>query len=158
MKKRSRLSKEEKTFLEHYFTHLSARKAAKAAGFHPSHGYRLLRQPHIKKVVEEVFEAEDLTVNELRVRLARLVRTSLGDVITVHEDGSWTVDIPKAIETGAIDAITEIKTKKGGLVEVKQVDRLRALFKAMQLLGMTENAEGDEERDWWSALEEDSES
>lgn len=149
------LSAKQQAFVEFYLQTHSVRKAAVLADYPASAGSRVKNTPAVQEEINARLAERRITTTEVLDRLASLVRSTPRDFITVAPDGTWSVDIAKAFETGAIDAITEIKQKRGGLTEIKKVETLKALITAAKMLGMDSGELGEDERAWYEALEDD---
>ena len=151
------LTAKQRAFVDHYVQSWNATDAAKRAGYseRTAHviGHENLRKPKIQTEIDKAVQSRVITRNEALARLADQVRGDLGDYI----DDSGKVDIQKAKREGKTHLIRKFK-KKGDDIEIQLVDDQKALFKMLDILGITPESQGQQaeaENDWWDAIDDE---
>lgn len=152
------LNKKQRDFVDHYITHWNATKAAIDAGYSEKSARSIASENLTKPNIRAAIEAEITQIlpkGEVVQRLAARSRSTLADVIRVHElapvpgatdaeerdddsdgeppqaqrtlqgDHMWTLDLIKAQETGGIHQIKKLKQGKYG-AEIEMFDALPA--------------------------------
>ena len=150
------MNKKQQAFLDAYIANgFNQREACRTAGYSTQSGYWLVHRPEIARRVREEYEKLGITKDEVMRSIARLLRSNIADAIELTQDKDGNeiaiVDIKKAVESGLIADVTELKMKRGGLVEMKMADKVRVLNLAMKALGMGEGEVSEAEDEWWSA-------
>lgn len=151
------LSQKQQAFLDAYLITWNEREAARRAGYSAKSAYWLRRHPEISRRIREELEKVSITKEEVLKALARLLRSDIGDAIALTKDENGkdvpTVDIARAVESGLITDVQELKMKRGGLVEMKMPDKIRVLTLLARVLGMVEGEASEAEEEWWKAGE-----
>ena len=137
------LSVKESLFVERYLVHFNGSRAVREAGYNVSgqaeQAHKLLRKPHIKKLIDEglkiVCERNEVNQNETVQDLLRMAKTRMKDYVEVvrieHKDDDGVVYkvtedlLLKNWDDIDTDMIKEIKQTKDG-VHFKLYDRQRA--------------------------------
>lgn len=148
------LNKKQEMFVDNYLLTWNQRAAARHAGYPESAATRVYNTPSVQEEMVRRLNERRITKDEVLDRLARMVRSSLGELISVDGD-EWKIDIPAAIRSGAIDNVSELKQKKGGLIEIKKVDNLKSLILAAKLLGLEGGELSQDESDWYESIPDD---
>ncbi|MBQ8502691.1 MAG: terminase small subunit [Clostridia bacterium] len=132
------LSSKEKLFCTYYSLGRSAKEAAAKSGyvFPEKSGLKLLRKESIKKEIERNVQQRRSEQKNISEGYYRLAFGCISDAIKLIFSDD--VDIGQ-IEQMDLFNIAEIKKKKGGDIEVKFFDRLKALEKLHSLNTATEN-------------------
>lgn len=102
-----------------------------------SRASELMQKPRIQAAIARREAAGNVMLPELigiRVECAR--NAHLGNVLEVYDDGTFDVDLKKAVETGAIEWIKEISFDRYGRPKIKMVDRFQALEQLDHIFGM----------------------
>ena len=122
--------KENRTFCTAYLRTMDPEQAAEAAG--RQDGFATLGLKSIRKRLERMRSAAagELRREDALRRLAQLAFGRANDAVRLALD-------PKGVDPGALDlsAVAELKVTDKGGVEVKLVDRVRALETLWGLLG-----------------------
>lgn len=125
MKKSKTISAKEWLFCRYYSRTRNAREAASRAGYrlYPEKtGERLLKKPSVIKEIRDM--REEVSKDELVSGLKRMAFGSVSDALRLlYEE---TID-KEELEKLDLFNISEIKKAKGGGLEIKFFDRLRAL-------------------------------
>lgn len=158
------LSEQEETFCYHYFKCKNATQAAMRAGYSSSWsyncGYRLLKEPKIKKFLRDLQTqaCEEVLVDTLDIirMWAKIAFADMNDYVSVSGAG---VMLKGSNQTDG-QVITEIKEGKDGITikmadKMKALDRLSSYFKILpgdkaqeaklRILEKAASTEGDEE-------------
>ncbi len=136
----SKLSDKEELFCRIYANCRNGAEAAVKAGYktHPEiTAVMLLAKKNIRKTIERTEKENTVCENEVRAGLRRIAFASSADAVRLLlSDGD---DYP---DTDTLDLfnVAEIKRSKGGAIEIKFFDRIKALEK----LGEMACASGDE--------------
>jgi hypothetical protein len=119
-------------------------EAAQRAGFgngnrdHAGrYGRMLMRNPRIIAAIARREAAANVMIPELvgmRVECAR--NAHIGNVIDVFEDGTFNLNLLKAVETGAIEWINELRFDRYGRPVIKMEKRLAALEQLDAIFGL----------------------
>lgn len=123
------LSKKELLFCRLYASGGNGREAAFKAGYTVCPeicAKKLLADAGIKKEVGRLRKEFDCSANEVRTGLRRLAFSSPADAVKLILS-----DSPESIEPESLDlfCVSEIKRPKGGGLEIKFFDRIKALEK-----------------------------
>ena len=129
---KNKLSGKEKLFCTYYSLSCNGREAAAKSGyvFPEKSSVRLLRKPEIRAFIEELEKQRRADRNDIAQGYVRLAFGCVSDAIrrmfsdTLEDDSIDGMDLFN---------ISEIKKKKGGDIEIKSFDRLKALEKLQQL-------------------------
>jgi len=107
----------------------NATQAAKIAGYSIpwQAGYETLNSPLVSSVIKRYVSERVMTADECLMRIARIARGSVGEVIEVVGKRQFLLDLERAEETGAIDLIEELQHLEGGGVKFKLYSKLKAL-------------------------------
>lgn len=137
-----RLSKREKSFVRWYCATLNPREAAVKAGFYEEaeeKGLELLRKPRVSAEIKRGLELEQEAVRAKAVRgLCRAAFGSCADVVKLLCCEDVRLLSEENIEGLDLFLISEIKRPRDGSLEIKLVDRLKAMER---LLEVDEHAE-----------------
>lgn len=133
------LSDKETLFCEYYLICRSARDAAARAGyrlFPERTGMRLLREKRIRTKIAALRRSEDRS--EAAAGLSRIAFGSTSDAVRLlyAEDPPT----PQELERMDLFSVAEIRRTKGGGMEIKFFDRIKALEKLSEL---SASAEGE---------------
>ncbi len=123
------LSAKEWLFCRYFIRTNNAREAAARAGYlllPEKSGERLLKKDCIKKEIRKMLLAKKLVEKECETGLKRLAFGNITDAIKLILQDDISVD---DLEKFDLYNISEIKKAKGGGVEIKFFDRLKALEK-----------------------------
>lgn len=99
-------------------------------------GMRLLAREEIRERISALEEERPRT-NSIRAGLERLAFGSISDAVKLLFTDTAELDA-KALDSMELFCVSEIKRQKGGAVEIKFFDRLRALEKLLNLSGEQE--------------------
>ena len=99
---------------------------------------KLLAKPDIRKAIEQIEKENTFSDEEVRAGLRRIAFASSADAVRLLLSDNY-----EDIDAEALDLfnISEIKRAKGGGIEIKFFDRLKAL---QQLYEMSEGADSGE--------------
>lgn len=126
------LNGKEKLFCTYYGVNRNAREAAAKSGyvFPERSALKLLKKPEIKSYIDQLDKQRRNDRNDIAQGYVRLAFGCVSDAIRLMFS-----DNPENESFDQLDLfnISEIKRKKGGDVEVKFFDRLKALEKLQQL-------------------------
>lgn len=135
--KTNKLNKKEKLFCELYAIYLNAREAAKKSGYvNPEKaGIRLMTRKDITDEIDSI-RTKKIRSEEINQGLKRLAFGSVADALKiVLSENTGDFDI----ESMDFFNIAEIKKPKGGGIEIKFFDRLKALEKLSALCEKTDD-------------------
>lgn len=129
---KNELSGKEKLFCTYYSLNCNGREAAAKSGyvFPEKSAIRLLKRPQVKSYIEELEKQRKADKKDIAQGYVRLAFGCVSDAIRLM--------FSESLEDESIDGmdlfnISEIKKKKGGDIEIKFFDRLKALEKLQQL-------------------------
>jgi len=129
---KNELSGKEKLFCTYYSLNCNAREAAAKSGyvFPEKSAMRLLKKAEIRSYIEELEKQRKADRNDITQGYVRLAFGCVSDAIKLmfSEDPE-----ENSIDSMDLFNISEIKKKKGGDIEIKFFDRLKALEKLQQL-------------------------
>ena len=143
---KTKLTDKEKQFCYHVASHRNLREAASLVGYTSPiiTGLKLMLKPTIKAYIQKLREAED-NAGEVAAGLRSIAFGSIADPVklaTAKELSELNVD---ALD---LHMVSELKFSKGGGVEIKFFDRIKALERLMDTGQSRENG-----NDLFSALE-----
>ena len=151
------LTEKEKLFCGYYAETRNARSAAARAGyglFSQRSGIKLMRRKDIKTEIDRIDKARLVSCEEIAAGYRQLAFGSVADALKLI----YAEENPSVIELEKIDAfnISEIKRPKGGGIEIKFFDRMKAL----EHLEAMNSAESEENSalPFYSALEKSAQS
>ena len=132
-------------FINEYVVDFNATAAARRAGYRGnsntlgSIGSENLRKPKIQRKIKQLLTENAMTAEETLFRLTRQARGTMGDFITINEDGDFYIDLKKGEASGMLDLlqnikITEDENEFGFLVRRSEL-KLYSSQDALQLLG-----------------------
>lgn len=134
-----KLTGREELFCRIYVSCGNSREAAFKAGYRicpEITSEKLLAKPSVKRTVERMKKEKVISSDEVRAGLHRIAFGSSADAVKllIREDF-------ENLETEDLDLfnISEIKRPKGGGLEIKFFDRIKALEKLGELSGVSEN-------------------
>lgn len=146
-----KLTPKQKLFVEHYCGQANgnATEAASLAGYSGERatlattGWENLRKPKIRRAIDKLLELEVMSAAEVRARLSRQARGSMGDVLQINDAGWFEVNLAQAKELNQLGLIQSAErftstttTKDGAVVEtVRMKVKLYSSQKALNLLG-----------------------
>jgi len=142
------LNSKEKLFCTYYSLGRSAKEAAAKSGymFPEKSGLKLLRREDIKKEIEKNIRQRKEERKNISEGYYRLAFGCISDSIKLL----FTDEIsPEEIDSLDLFNIAEIKKKKGGDIELKFFDRLKALEKLQNISSESDN----EDNSFFSAIE-----
>lgn len=133
---KSGLTQKEKDFCKIYFETRNGREAAARAGYKlllEKTALKLLSQKEIKEELERLFTEQKQIADEVKTGYRRLAFGSVTDAVKlILLDGEIQNE---NIEEYDLFCVSDIKRAKGGGVEIKFFDRLKALEHLEQLNG-----------------------
>jgi len=151
------LTLKQSRFVEEYLVDLNGRRAAIRAGYSPNpktaevQASRLLSDAKVEAAVREAMQARsqrtEVTADRVVRELAELAFSNIADFITVHPDGSVSVDLSRGTR-GQAAAIHDIVVKRYAegssegtpsatkLTRIEMCDKLQALVLLALHLGM----------------------
>lgn len=144
MREEKRLSERERYFCRQYAATGNCREAAARAGYRvlpEKAGLRLLERPEICERVQEYAQKErEAGAERVRAGYERLAFGGVADAIRLLflEEAP---DLP-ALDAMELSCIAEIKRPKGGGMEIKFYDRLKALERLQQMQTESRNEGG----------------
>lgn len=150
----TKLSDREELFCRLYLTCRNATEAAVRAGYTTRPeitAVMLMAKKNIKKTIERMEKENTVCDNEVRAGLRRIAFASSADAVRLLlSDGT---DIQ---DTDGLDLfnVSEIKRTKGGAIEIKFFDRIKALEKLGEL---TASTSADSATPFYRALEKGAE-
>lgn len=108
----------------------NATEAARKAGYAKPNVQcaRLLANVSIQRAIAARLDDVTLTADEILSRLADMATVDVADFLAVKSDGSWALDLPKAIKAGKTHLIKSIKEGQWG-TEIRFHDAQAALVK-----------------------------
>lgn len=143
--KNAGLTKQEDLFCYYYARLKNPREAAARAGYPPLtreiSAALLMKKPAIRQRVSALAKEED-ELPKVRIGLERLAFSAASDAVKLlflDEDTA-----PSDIDALDLFNVSEIKRTKGGGVEVKFFDRIKALEKLSQLEPSASASEGSQ--------------
>ena len=143
---KANLSDKEKRFCYYIATHRTLREAAALVGYATPiiSGIKLMLKPAIKAYIQKLKEVDD-NAGEVAAGLRSIAFGSIADAVklVIAKDVSE-IDV----DTLDLQMVSELKFSKGGGVEVKFFDRIKALER---LKDVSQNDE--KESDFFTALE-----
>jgi phage terminase small subunit len=108
------LTPKQQAFVREYLVDFNATQAARRAGYEGTDaslaviGSQNIRKYHIHEAIQNYLGENSMGFEEVIYRLTRQARGTLGDLLTIDEDGTWIFDLQKAIDTGAIDLVEKL--------------------------------------------------
>ena len=150
MKKKEPLSPKEENFCRFFVASREPRASAARAGYsvHPERTARLLADPEIKRRITKLENERDAKLAEVTEGYRRLAFGSVADAVKLILSD----ELPDGSEIEKLDLtmVSDIKRPKGGGLEVKFFDRLKALDRLCEL---SNAASAGENSDFLSALD-----
>lgn len=145
-----KLSGREELFCRLYASCRNSREAAFKAGytFCPEiASKKLLAKPDIRKAIEQIEKENTFSDEEVRAGLRRIAFASSADAVRLLLSDNY-----EDIDAEALDLfnISEIKRAKGGGIEIKFFDRIKALEKLGEFSG---SIRSDNAEPFYAALE-----
>lgn len=134
------LTSKEKLFCTYYSLNRNPREAAVKSGFMfpEKSALRLLKRKEVNEEISRIDKQRRATDNDVALGFARLAFGCVSDAITlIFKDDVSESDIEKM----DLFNIAEIKRKKGGDIEIKFFDRLKALEKLTGITSVTSEKE-----------------
>lgn len=136
------LTEKEKLFCTYYAESRNSRSAAARAGygvFSSRSGLKLMRRKDIRTEIERIDRTRLVSCEEIAAGYRQLAFGSVADALKLV----YSEENPAAIELEKLDVfnISEIKRPKGGGIEIKFFDRMKALehLEAMNSADREEN-------------------
>lgn len=143
---KTKLSVQEKQFCYHVASHRNVREAAALVGYTSPiiTGLKLMLNPTVKAYIQKLREAED-NAGEVAAGLRNIAFGSIADPVKLATAKDFS-----ELDVDALDLhmVSELKFSKGGGVELKFFDRIKALERLMDISQLREN-----DNDLFSALE-----
>lgn len=126
------LTTKQQVFIDTYLQGFNATDAAKAAGYAwpTREGWRLLhtsKNAAVREAISQRLSANAMTADEVLSRLAAQARASIGDFLTVADDGSWEIDLAKARDAEKLGLIKTLWVDRNGRVRLELHDQQHAL-------------------------------
>ncbi len=143
------LTSKEKLFCTYYCINRNGREAAVKSGyvFPEKSAIKLLRRQEIAQEIARIDKQREATQKDISIGYQRLAFGCISDAVKLLFSDELS---PEEIEGMDLFSISEIKRKKGGDIEIKFFDRLKALEK---LTDMWSTNKEDEESSLFSAIE-----
>lgn len=128
-----KLTRREQLFCAAYASCLNGREAAYKAGYTvcpEMHARKLLRNGLIREHIEKISEENKITLNEVKAGLRRIAFASSADAVRLILEEN-----PSSLDVESLDLfnVSEIKRPKGGGLEIKFFDRIKALERLGEL-------------------------
>jgi len=134
---RKELSRKERLFCDYYSKTRSSREAAFKAGYRilPERAAeKLMSRKDIREMISQLDEMRKAKTADISAGLRRAAFGSIADAIRLMFDENLN---PEELDGLDLFCVSEIKRPKGGGMEIKFIDRLKALEK-LQSLAETE--------------------
>ena len=139
----SELTPKQARFVEEYLVDLNATQAAIRAGYSVKSaemlGYQLLQKTTVASAVaqaqQERSERTEITQDQVLRELARIGFSDMGNYVKYGPGGVMLVDSSE-VDTRVVAEVSQTVTKEGGTVKFKLHDKVGALVKLGQHLGM----------------------
>lgn len=143
------LTSKEILFCTYYSLGRNGREAAVKSGymFPEKSALKLLRRKDIAEEIAHIDKQREATQKDIAIGYQRLAFGCISDAVCLLFSDEVS---PEKIEKMDLFNVSEIKRKKGGDIEIKFFDRLKALEKLQDLGSMRGN---DEENSLFSAIE-----
>ena len=143
------LTSKEKLFCTYYSLGRNGREAAVKAGyvFPEKSAVRLLRRRDIEEEIAKTDKQREATEKDIAIGYQRLAFGCISDAVCLLFSDEVS---PEEIEKMDLFNISEIKRKKGGDIEIKFFDRLKALEKLSEVGSVHAS---NEENSLFSAIE-----
>ncbi len=143
------LTSKEKLFCTYYCINRNGREAAVKSGyvFPEKSAIKLLRRQEIAQEIARIDKQREATQKDISIGYQRLAFGCISDAVKLLFSDELSSE---EIEGMDLFSISEIKRKKGGDIEIKFFDRLKALEK---LTDMWSTNKEDEESSLFSAIE-----
>ena len=146
----TKTNEKEELFCRMFVACRNTKEAAIKAGFtsHPEiTGLLLMAKKNIRKTIERLENETKISSDEVRAGLRRIAFASSADAVRL-----LLTDDTSAIDIDSLDLfnVSEIKRAKGGGIEVKVFDRIKALEKLGEISG---NRKSEEPSSFYAALE-----
>lgn len=130
----------QRLFVAYYLKYLDKTKAAIESGYKPrsanAAGHEIYKRPHVNAVIKKYLERSICDAYETRAKIAKFTNASLEYFIKVNrEDGSYELDLPKALDSGMFATLKKIKPTKEG-IEIELHNPLEALKMSGQAHGI----------------------
>lgn len=145
--KSKKLTKKELLFCHSFALYANAREAASKSGYASPEraGMRLMSRKEIRDEIEKLI-LKKTSREEVICGLKRLAFGSVADPMKIIlSDGNGSFDT----ESMDLFSVSEIKKSKGGGIEIKFFDRLKALEK---LSALCEQSDGDSSMPFYEAI------
>lgn len=132
------LSEKEKLFCAYFSESRNARSAAARAGygvFSQRNGQKLIRRKDIRTEIERIDKTKLVSAEEVAAGYRQLAFGSVADALKIV----YAEENPTALELEKLDLfnVSEIKRPKGGGIEIKFFDRMKALEHLEEMSGRT---------------------
>ena len=143
------LTSKEKLFCTYYCINRNGRESAVKSGymFPEKAALKLLRRRDITEEIARIDKQREATQKDIAIGYQRLAFGCISDAVRLLFSDEVS---PEEIEKMDLFNISEIKRKKGGDIEIKFFDRLRALEKLQDIWSTKRD---DEESSLYSAIE-----
>lgn len=146
------LTEKEKLFCAYYSDGRNARSAAARAGYgllSQRNGLKLIRRKDIRTEIERIDRTKLVSTEEVAAGYRQLAFGSVADVLKII----YAEETPKIAELEKLDLfnVSEIKRPKGGGIEIKFFDRMKALEHLEAMNGSA--GEEDSALPFYAALE-----
>ena len=143
------LTSKEKLFCTYYCINRNGRESAVKSGymFPEKTALKLLRRKDITEEIARIDKQREATQKDIAIGYQRLAFGCISDAVRLLFSDEVS---PEEIEKMDLFNISEIKRKKGGDIEIKFFDRLRALEKLQDIWSTKRD---DEESSLYSAIE-----
>lgn len=136
------LTDAEELFCQEYLISMDLTDAAwKATGYQDIRvGQKLLEKPHIQARILQLMTNHSMSETEIVYRLSDYARATVANFLSENMLGELTFDLGKALASGKMHQIREIKRdgKTGEITGIVLQDQLKALELLSKIYGMTE--------------------
>jgi phage terminase small subunit len=130
-KKNKPLPPKRQKFVDRYCVHFNATRAAREAGYSEANagtiGYQLRQKAPVKEAIQKRMATDAMDATEVLTRLSSIARGDVLDIFDVMPDGSFKLNLQKAIDEGKTHLIHSMEWDRNGLPKVKLHDAHTAL-------------------------------
>lgn len=124
-------SDRERLFVAYYLKFLDKTKAAIESGYSIKSanvtGHQIYNRSHVKATIKKFLERTIGDAYETRAKIAKFTNASLEYFVKINrEDGTYELDLPKALDSGMFATLKKLKPTKEG-VEIELHNPLEAL-------------------------------
>lgn len=135
------LSNKERLFIAYYLQTMDASNAVAMAGYgvtsidsRKNLGYKMLKKPRIKIVVDAFLLDAFMGAAEAKIRMSEQARSTIEDFVTIADDGSFKWNLKQAQERGKLWLVKKLKTKERWNKDERIVDTELELYDSQSAL------------------------